>query len=108
MLNEKGRAVHLSGKETEKRLVHCESAKLPGLYDGKGIIPIIVLIDPEGKVSCATALTGYSEMKKFSIEDVKKWTFKPVEKDGEAVAVYGLVSVRISWDKYYGKDSCDK
>ena len=108
LLDARGRAIRLSSKETQKRIIHCEPAKLLGNIDAKGIVLLSVLIDPDGKVQCATALIGHPLMKKFAMDAVTKWRFKPVERLGKRGAVYGVVSVRVSWDPDYGKDSCSK
>lgn len=108
LLNKRGKPVRLSFKETQKRITHCEPVKLPGTLDVKGIMHLVVLIDPEGKVHCATPLHSPPFMNQFAIDAVKKWQFKPMEYEGKRVAVYGLVAVRVSWDSSYGKDSCDK
>lgn len=108
LLDKRGKPVLLTWKETKKRITHCEAAKLPGTFDGKGIIQVKVLIDPEGMPQCVTALSGHPVMKDFATKAVLKWRFKPVEKVGKSVAAFGIVSVRVSWDSSYSKDSCDK
>ena len=108
LLDASGKAIRLSSKEAQKRIIHCEPAKLPGTMDAKGVVLLIVLIDPEGKVHCATALNGHPLVRKFAMDAVTKWRFKPVERSGKRGAVYGVVSVRVSWDPHYGKDSCSK
>ena len=104
LLDRRGKPVELNSKETQKRIVHCEKAK--STYEGKSIIPLRILIDLEGRVQCATALTGHPILKKVAIDTVQKWRFKLMKKTGKYIAVYGLVSVRVSWDPSIGKDSC--
>ncbi len=104
LLDGRGTPVQLNSKETQKRIIHCEKAK--SAHEGKGIIPLRILIDPEGRVHCATALTGHPILRKVAIDTVQKWRFKPIKKAGKYLAVYGLVSVRVSWDPSFGKESC--
>ena len=104
LLDRRGNPVQLNSKATQKRIVQCEKAK--SAHEGKGIIQIRILIDPDGRAACATALTGHPILKKVAIDTVQKWRFKPMKKEGKNIAVYGLVSVRVSWDPSIGKDSC--
>ena len=104
LLDGRGTPVQLNSKETQKRIIHCETAK--SAHEGKSIIKVRILIDPDGRVACATALTGHPILKIVAIDTVQKWRFKPMKKAGKNIAVYGLVSVRVSWDSSIGKDSC--
>jgi TonB family protein len=101
-------AVRLSAKETKKRVVNREVPKLPGLLDAQGTVVVEVLINPEGKVDCARALTGHPILKKRAEETVRKWTFKPVEVEHKPVAVYGLITMQMHWDAEEAKKTCQQ
>ena len=95
----------MSSKELMKRRIHCEAPKLPGQWCGKGQITFQVVINAEGKIECAEALTEFHPWTKpHALEALKKWTFNPVEVDGKPIAVLGIVIVDVSWDS--ASDQC--
>jgi len=100
-----GKPFRLAGKELEKRRIHCEALKLPGQWCGKGKIMYQVVINAEGGIECAEALTKvHPVIKQPALDALKKWTFKPVEVDGKPIAVLGIAFVDVSWAS--GSDQC--
>ena len=94
-----GKPFRLAGKELEKRRIHCEPPKLPGLWCGKGVIMFSVVINAEGKIECAEAFSKHStDVKQLALDALKKWTFKPVEVDGKPIAFLGIVEIDVSWE----------
>src|SRR5262245_301409 len=95
----RGAPVRLSFKELKKRRIHCEAPKLWGQWCGKGQIMFLVVINAEGKIECAEALTEFHPwVKPDALDALKKWTFRPVEVDGKPIAALGIVGVDVSWD----------
>src|SRR5262245_52160731 len=76
-----GKPYRLSSTQLEKRRIHCEPPKLPGLWCGKGQIMFSVVIDAEGQIECAEALNGdgLADVRQLALDALKKWTFKPVK-----------------------------
>jgi hypothetical protein len=98
-----GNPIRLNSTQLKKRRIHCEAPKLPGQWCGKGQIMYQVVINEEGKVECAEALTTFhSWVKPNALDALKKWTFKPVKVDGKPIAVLGIAVVGVSW----GSDTC--
>jgi hypothetical protein len=101
----RGEPVRLSSKELKKRRIHCEAPKLPGQWCGKGQIMYLVVINADGKIECAEALTEFHPwVKPHALDALKKWTFKPVKVGGKPIAALGTVFVDISWDS--APDQC--
>jgi|SRR5262245_44379973 len=99
-----GKPYRMKGRELEKRRIHCEAPKLPGQWCGRGKIIYQVVINEEGKVECAEALTEFHPwVKPNALDALKKWTFKPVEVDGKPIAVLGIAVVDVSWDSAPGQ-----
>src|SRR5262245_48633084 len=102
--DDRGKPFRLAGRELEKRRIHCETPKLPGLWCGKGQIMFQVVINAEGKIECAEALTKFHPwITPYALDALKKWTFKPVEVDGKPIAALGVAAVDVSWDSAPGQ-----
>jgi TonB family protein len=108
LLDKQQKPVWLGTKETKQRMLHCEVSRLPGNVDAQGTVLVRILVDPEGKVICATPMNGHPMLKKIAVDTAKKWTFKPFEEHGKAVAVYGLMPVYIHWDTSKAKRTCER
>lgn len=108
LLDKQQRPVWLGTKETKQRMLHCEAPKLPGNVDAQGTVLVRILIDPEGKVVCATPMSGHPMLKKIAVDTAKKWTFKPFEEQGKAVAVYGLIPIFIDRDTIQAEKTCER
>jgi hypothetical protein len=99
-----GKPVRLSSNQLKKRRIHCEAPKLPGQWCGRGQIMYQVVINTEGRIECAEALTEFHPwVKPQALDALKKWIFKPVEVDGKPIAVLGTVIVDVSWDSAPGQ-----
>jgi len=101
--DDRGKPFRLAGGEFEKRRIHCEAPKLPGLWCGKGHIIFLVVINAEGKIECAEVIRNIPEVKQYALDALKKWTFKPVEVDGKPIAALGVAAVDVSWDTAPGQ-----
>jgi hypothetical protein len=96
--------VRLSFEELKKRRIHCEAPKLPGQWCGRGQIMFQVVINAEGKIECAEALTEFHPwIKPHALDALKKWAFKPVKVGGKPIAALGIVVVDVSWDSAPGQ-----
>lgn len=110
LMNDNGKPVRLSSKEIKSRIVHCEVPKIPGLLDAQAVVATEVLIDPDGKVECARAISTSNRPNKvieIAEETAKKWTFKPVEVDGKVGSVYGVIAIHISWKTSEIQKTCE-
>ena len=59
----------------------------------------LVVINAEGKIECAEALTEFHPwVKPDALDALKKWTFEPVKVDGKPIAALGIAAVDVSWD----------
>ena len=108
LLDKQQKPVWLGTKETKQRMSHCEAPKLPGNVDAQGTVLVRVLIDPTGKVICATPMNGHPILKKVAVDTAMKWTFKPFEEQGKTVAVYGLIPIFIHWDTTQAGKTCGR
>ncbi len=107
--DEKGKPVRFTQKELKKRVIHCETPRLPGTWDVNGYALVQTLITPEGTVQCAKVIHGHPLIREFAEKAVKKWTFKPVNYKGEAVAVSTIITLRVSWNyEEAHKSNCGK
>jgi hypothetical protein len=87
----RGEPVRLSSKELKNRRISCETPKLLGQWCGKGQMMFQVVINAEGKIECAEAITKFHPwIKPHAMDALKKWTFKPVEVDGKPIAALGI------------------
>lgn len=95
-----GKRKFLSSAEVRKHVTHCEVARLPGNWCGKGTIPVIILINPEGKVECAEELTTTeTPVKGVAEQTALRWQFKPFQWEGQPRAVLAIIPINISWDR---------
>ena len=108
LLDKQQKPVWLGTRETKQRMLHCEVPRLPGNVDAQGTVLVRILIDPEGKVICATPMNGHPVMKKIAVDTAKKWTFKPFEEHGKPVAVYGLIPIQLHWETSKTERSCER
>jgi hypothetical protein len=108
LLDQQQKPVWLGSKETKQRILHCEAPRLPGNVDAQGTVLVRILIDPGGKVLCATPMNGHPLLKKIAVDTAKKWTFKPFEEQGQAVAIYGLIPIFIHGDTTQADKTCER
>ena len=47
-------------------------------------------------------------LKKVAVDTARKWTFKPFEEQGQAVAVYGLIPIFIHADTAQAGKTCER
>ena len=108
LMDEKGKPMRVKAEELKKRVIHCEVPKLPGALDVQGLVHIHVLINPEGKVECAKAITtsGHPVAIKAAVEAAKKWTFKPLVIQGKPVAFLGVLGIVVSYDARVSEGQC--
>lgn len=53
-----------------------------------GTVQVLATIDPQGAVIGAEAVAGPAELRAAAVAAVKKWTYRPVLRDGTAVTAY--------------------
>jgi TonB family protein len=76
--------------------IHREEASWPESAKEKsiqGMVQLLVIVNPQGHVSNAEALTGPEILRQPAIEAAKQWTFQPVLRDGRAVFAYTEATV---------------
>ena len=108
LLDKQQKPVWLGTRETKQRVLHCEVPRLSGNVDAQGTVLVRILIDPAGKVICATPMNGHPMLKKVAVDTAKKWTFKPFEEQGKTVAVYGLIPIFIHQDTSQAEKTCER
>jgi hypothetical protein len=59
----------------------------------RGMVELLVTVDPQGRVAQAEALTGPEALRKPAIDTVYQWTFRPVMREGHAVWAYTSANV---------------
>jgi TonB family protein len=85
---------------TPPRAIHAPDPKFPDLppdSEGHGIVVMLVGVNPKGHVQAVRVLR--SDEKAFeqsAVATVKKWKFKPAEKNGQPVPVQVTVEMKFS------------
>jgi hypothetical protein len=97
--NEQGKIVWIRFKELNERATYRDLTPDQALH-GQGTVNVIVLVNPKGEVECAKALGGSELFTKPAEQRARNWKFKPIEKDGNPVAVYGLLSLHIKYGSF--------
>jgi protein TonB len=57
-----------------------------------GTVVVEVLVDEEGNVSSARAVSGHPLLKDAAVEAAREWKFSPTSLDGKAVRVVGTIT----------------
>ena len=74
--------------------IYPEALKREG---GSGVVAVTIVIDEKGTVIKATVAKSSNDgLNEAAIEAVKKWKFKPAQKDGEKVKVRVTVPISFS------------
>jgi hypothetical protein len=94
--DEKGKVVWLKWKELNERATHRDLTPDKRLH-GKAVIMIVVLINSNGEVECAKALSDSKLFAEPAARRAQNWKFKPMEVNGKALSVYGLLRSRIHY-----------
>ena len=89
----------LTAKEMRDHVDHLEPLKRPGMADPRkfrvrGIVSLGVWFDPAGNVSRVQLLRGHPLVIGVALNAVKKWTFKPVVKNGVKRGGCGIVTIK--------------
>lgn len=67
---------------------------------GTGVVAVTIVIDEKGAVtSAAVAKSSNSGFNDAALEAVKKWKFKPAQKDGEKVKVRVTIPISFSLEE---------
>jgi len=77
-----------------RNATHCAAPQKPGVLDRSrldGYVVIDILVDDQGKVSCARVVSGHPLLFGSAIQAVKDWAFRPKRQDGKGVWFYGLL-----------------
>jgi len=81
-----------------RNATHCAAPQKPGMLDHSrldGYVVIDILVDDEGRVSCARVISGHPLLFGSAIEAVKDWAFRPKRQDGRPVWFYGRLRFHI-------------
>jgi hypothetical protein len=62
----------------------------------QGMVDVLVTVGPKGNVEDAEPLSGPESLRKVAVDTVKRWTFRPVIRDGAPVAALTTASVFFS------------
>jgi TonB family protein len=82
-----------------KRTTACVAPKFPALLrqaQFEGSVLVGVLVDENGRVTCARVLSGHPLVTGSAIDAARQWTFRPAMEKGRAVSFYGVLSFRFS------------
>ncbi len=85
-------------KSLVRNATHCAAPLKPAMLDRSrldGYVVIDVLVDDNGKVSCARVVSGHPLLFGSAIEAVKDWTFRPKRQHGRDVWFYGRLRFHI-------------
>lgn len=88
----KGKTFWFSSEEMKERATETVKPVFPPGCRCKGIITVFVLVDTDGKVSCAITKSGNPLLRVASMRAAKKWKFEPHLKDGKAISYAGLLT----------------
>lgn len=62
-----------------------------------GVVAVVVVIDESGVVtSCSVAKSSRPEFEESAVAAVKKWKFKPAQKDGGPVKIKVTIPIRFN------------
>ena len=65
-----------------------------------GVVAVTIVIDENGEVTSATvAKSSRPEFEQAAIDAVKKWKFKPAQKDGAPVKIKVTIPLRFNLDE---------
>jgi hypothetical protein len=69
-------------------LTQTEPEPPPGIANNGGSVQVLVTISPKGAVVRAEVLSGPAALRQPALDAVKKWTYRPVLRDGAPVTAY--------------------
>ena len=99
----------LETKELIKRSSHCEPPKMPALLRQarfQGGVVVSILVDSQGKVTCAQLIHGHPLIAAAALEAAKKWTFRPMKRRGRPVSFFGHLTFQFSTSGVSAPESC--
>jgi TonB family protein len=98
----RGNPIWLETAALLKRATYCEAPKMPGLAGNlrmEGQVYIEILVNGEGKVSCARIVNGHPLLVSSAIYAAKEWTVRPKKQHGKHVWFYGHLLFHFSTGK---------
>lgn len=91
--------IWLNNESLLKRATHCEAPQLPSLARVarlRGYVSVDVLVDNNGRVSCARLVSGHPLLATSAINAARDWKFRPMIQNGKAVWFYGHLRFHFS------------
>jgi TonB family protein len=108
--NSRLRTVRLSSKNLLARATQCSVPLYPAMGKNvrvKGTVIVQILIDTEGAVRSARAVSGHPLLQMGAVQAARKWRFKPVIIRGRAARATGLLPLTFSNDKEEMEKQCE-
>jgi hypothetical protein len=95
-----------SSHELMERVIDEQPVERPGTLGKnnlRGIVTIQVVIDKDGKVSCAHGEEGHPLGLASVIRSLYKWTFRPYVSGGKRKPIVGILAIPYNFGSYDGK-----
>jgi TonB family protein len=92
----------LETEELVRQSSHCAPPRFPALGHQariQGVVSLTILVDREGKVTCAKLITGHPLLVESALEAARKWTFRPMTQRGRPVSFFGHLDFQFSLDR---------
>jgi hypothetical protein len=90
------KAVEVPEQVMAKRLSHVDAPELPKGAIGKcsnALVMLKITVNENGAVADEEFVNGFSKLKESAMTAIKRWTYKPYEQGGQAIAVHTQVSI---------------
>lgn len=93
--DEHGSPIWLSSEELMKRALKKVILNFPGLGHGRlqGDVLLALMIDAQGNVACAQAISGHPIAIASAMQAIQGWRFKPFVRRDRGIAVFGLLTI---------------
>ncbi len=94
-----GNAVRKSGDVLQQTAIRRVQPSYPALAKAaqvSGAVIVEILIDEEGNVASARAITGHPLLKDAAVAAARRWKFLPTELSGEPVQAIGTITFKFS------------
>ena len=83
-----------------KRAVRSKTMEIPGLMDGstmEGSVTLLLLLNQEGDVDCASVLQGHPIAYSSALEAIRQFHFLPFMVSGQRHSVLGIISLHFDF-----------
>src|SRR5205085_1873972 len=95
------RTVRLSSRKLRKRAVQCSVPLYPAFgknVRAKGTVMVEVLVNPDGSVRSAEAVSGHPLLRASAVQAAMQWKFKPFTVNSRRLRAIGLLPIIFPWD----------